>query len=473
MSIPILSIAQMRQWEQATWAAGKTEQQVISLAGKAVGRQAMQMTKDRARILILAGKGHNGDDARLAAEHISDRDLRLIDVVDPSATAADLPAVACDGVDLIIDGLFGIGLNRALDAGWVHLIEAINQTGIPVLAVDVPSGLNADTGVSCGAVIQAAVTLTLGAPKLGMFAPQAANWVGQLLVAPDIGLLKCPFTTEFYWVERQDFHSFPLARKVNTHKGIYGHLAVIAGSLGYHGAAVLAARGALRAQPGLVTVFPQESVYSPVAAQSQACMVLPWSSELRLPDSVTTVLVGPGLADPRISERFKTDIARLWQDSDLGMVVDASALEWLPSGSIPHDAVRCITPHPGEAARMLNTSTSAIQADRPGSVRRLSQQWGNCWVVLKGHQTLIGRQQGSIQVNSTGNPHLAQGGSGDLLSGYLAGLLAANHQQADVGQIVRYAVWQHGATADQLQASGKAWTIDDLAQLLGSCLTSR
>jgi hydroxyethylthiazole kinase-like uncharacterized protein yjeF len=226
---------------------------------------------------------------------------------------------------------------------------------------------------------------------------------------------------------------------------------------------VLAARGAQRARPGLITVFPQPNVYVPVASQLQAAMVRPFEMDFR-PEVCTTLLVGPGLAAADLPERLGTLVARLWVDSELPMVVDASALDWLPLGdSTPRDSIRVITPHPGEAARLLGCQAADVQADRPKSLRDLSARCGGCWVALKGQHTLVGRAEGDLYVNSSGNPGLAQGGSGDVLAGYVAGWLAQPAVQQDVLTTLRYAVWQHGAAADALTAENLAWTVEDLA----------
>ena len=184
---------------------------------------------------------------------------------------------------MLIDGLFGIGLDRPLDDGWKKFITAVNQSRIPVLAVDVPSGLNADTGEVQGAAIEAAVTLTVGAPKTGLLAQNAWPFVGRLEVATDVGLVPCPHPSsrdDLNWTLPEDFAGFPPRRAVAAHKGSFGHLMVVAGSFGFHGAAVLAARGAQRAQPGLVTLFTQEDVYHPIASQLQAVMVNLWKPEI-------------------------------------------------------------------------------------------------------------------------------------------------------------------------------------------------
>ena len=150
------------------------------------------------------------------------------------------------------------------------------------------------------------------------------------------------------------------------------------------------------------------------------------------------------------------------------MVVDASALAWLMPHAFERNVARVLTPHPGEAAVLLKQSVAQVLANRELAVREISRRFGNCWVVLKGHQTLVGRTDGEIYANLSGNPHLAQGGSGDLLAGYIAGLLAQPALQADPGRTIRYAVWQHGAAADYLQASRKNWIIEDLADELGN-----
>jgi hydroxyethylthiazole kinase-like uncharacterized protein yjeF len=372
---------------------------------------------------------------------------------------------------LIIDGLFGIGLDRPLADDWKKFIETVNRSGIPVLAVDVPSGLNADTGepTSPGAAIEAAVTLTIGAPKTGLLAQNACPFVGRLEVADDVGLIPCPHTSELNWTLPEDFMNFPPHRSVSGHKGAFGHLGIIAGSFGFRGAAVLAARGAQRAQPGLITLFTQESVYHVVAAQLQAAMVNLWTPDFRLPDTMSAVLVGPGLAAPGLAEVMSpTTTRRIWRDSLLPIVVDASTLDWLPMGTSARNAIRVLTPHPGEAARLLNMTKQQVQANRPKALREISRRFGNCWVVLKGYQTLVGRNDGEIFVNPSGNPHLAQGGSGDVLAGYLAGLLAQRSLQADIGKLIRFAVWQHGATADALQADRANWVIADLVEGLGN-----
>jgi ADP-dependent NAD(P)H-hydrate dehydratase / NAD(P)H-hydrate epimerase len=468
MPVPILTVAQMREWEQATWAAGQTEAEVICCVGQIVARRVLQLTRSGDSILILAGKGHNGDDARLAQPHLAGREVHLLNVSDPVTGLTELMSLLKRRPALIIDGLFGIGLNRPLDGPWTWLIDFVNAAGVPILAVDVPSGLDADTGVTPGVAIQASLTLTLGAPKRGLLAASAVAFVGRLEVAPEIGLAACSHSSETNWTLTDDFIGYPPPRPVASHKGTFGHLVIAAGSPGYHGAAVLAARGAQRAQPGLITLLTSENVYQPVAAQLQAVMVSTFQTGLRLLGTGSAILFGPGLAALALSDESKLTLRRLWKVSPLPIIVDASALDWLPLKDYTSpDAIRVITPHPGEAARLLQTSVQQVQSNRPKALRELSRRLGNCWVVLKGHQTLIGRSAGEVCVNSSGNPHLAQGGSGDVLAGYLGGLLAQPALQTDPLKTIRYGVWQHGAAADCLNDKRQGWTMEDLVEELG------
>jgi len=167
MPIPVISIAQMREWERAKLAAGQTEAEVIRRVGTVLARRALELTHPDDTILILAGKGHNGDDARAAREFLTDRRVKVLDVIAPESNLLELEQALSQKPALILDGLFGIGLNRPLAGDWKKFIETVNRSGISILAVDVPSGLNASTGepTSPGAAIEAAVTMTIGAPK--------------------------------------------------------------------------------------------------------------------------------------------------------------------------------------------------------------------------------------------------------------------------------------------------------------------
>jgi len=413
----------------------------------------------------LAGKGNNGGDTRLAAEQIKGRKVTLAEVSGQDCLP-EIQEVLDGGPALVVDGLFGIGLNRELVGDWVELVEAVNASGLTVLAVDAPSGLNADTGEPMGVAVRADVTITFGAPKLGLLENHAAEFVGRLETAADIGLIQCPEQTGLNWVLPEDFDDFPPERPVNSHKGTFGHLGIIAGSMGFHGAAVLAARAAQRAQPGLITLLTPKNVYHPVASQLREQMVHPWTVDSigRLA-KCTALLAGPGLADEELPKGLRNEIIRLWREDERPMVLDASALDWLKPMKKTGDHTRVITPHPGEAARLLGVSSVALQAGRCAALRKLASQC-DCHVVLKGAHTLIGESAGDICINSSGNPYLAQGGSGDVLSGFIGGWLAQPWTHVASKRALTYAVWRHGRAADWMSSQAEGWGMDELVTAL-------
>jgi len=467
MSIPVVSSQQMREWEQATWASGQTEAEVIGRVGQQVAARARQLTRAGDTILLLAGKGHNGDDVRAAASHLEARRVELLEM--PADTG--LPALAAKLAEtpaLIVDGLFGVGLDRPLSAAWQSIIAAVNAAGRPVLSVDLPSGLNADTGGHFGAVIHATVTLTIGAPKAGLLAPAALEAVGRLEVAHAVGLIPCPFQSELNVILPGDFANYPPARSIAGHKGTHGRLTILAGSLGYHGAAVLATRGAQRARPGLISLHTPESVYYPIAAQLQSAMVHVWAPSFNPPDDIDGLLAGPGLAALNLPAEVRMTIRRSWRVGQHSMVVDASGLDMLAPEPFPKNVIRVMTPHSGEAARLLRINPESVQANRVATLREISKRFAGCWVVLKGHHTLIGRAEGDIFVNTSGNPWLGQGGTGDVLAGFMAGLLTQPDLKADPAKAICHAVWEHGAAADRLQSRCGNWTAEELAAEIGN-----
>jgi NAD(P)H-hydrate epimerase len=467
MPVPIISVEQMRAWECATWSAGVEQDLVIRKAGRAAAEVVRPLIKPGDRVLVLAGKGHNGDDACRMAENLTMARVELLRIHEPGAALSALMK-ASPGANLVVDGLFGIGLNRPLSAEWVHLINAVNEAGKFVVAVDVPTGLNADTGESLGAVLRANVTITLAGVKRGLLASAARAMVGRIVAVPDIGLIPCPIDSPETWIIPGDFQHWPPNRPAQAHKGTFGHVVILAGSLGYHGAAVLAARGAEQARPGLVTLVTQPDVFLPVASQLTATMVHPWTTQWQLPVSTTAIVIGPGLAAENIPPPFRQWVSTLWQDANMPMVVDASALDWLPRDrKLTVSAGRVITPHPGEAARLLGVSPRQIQAERRPMAVELARRMGGCHVILKGQETVIADENGLVQVNSSGNPDLAQGGAGDILAGFLGGLLAPPGQAAPFAQVLGYAVWRHGHAADQLSRTHRAWIITELPGSLG------
>lgn len=466
MPIPVLTVEQMRAWETASWAAGIRAIDVIAQVGRRIGDWLLTHSTPEDAFIFLAGRGHNGDDARAASHWIGwRRNQRMISVTDPIAAAAEiaaeLPRAAARAPRVwVIDALFGIGLNRPFTRPWCQLIEELNRQtagrAFRVVAVDVPSGLTDDTGGTAGALVIATDTLTVGAPKRGLVGLAAA---GRIEVLTDIGLAPAGGPHEpaspLDWCTEADFTNFPPRRLTAAHKGTQGHLLIVAGSPGYHGAAVLAARAALRAGPGLVTVVCDPAAYGPVAAQLAQPMVHAWREGFAPPVSVTAAVVGPGLAAPELPPGLQRWVQSLWRDFPGPVLADATALDWLPGRPTPA-APRILTPHPGETARLLGVSTQSVQADRVSAVRELSQRF-RALAVLKGYQTLIA-DAATTTVNPTGNAGLAQGGTGDVLAGFIGGWLARG---IPAERAVAYGVWAHGAAADRL-TSHSTWTTEEL-----------
>lgn len=462
---PVLSVAAMRAWEAASWAAGVGPSDVIRSVGAGLANWIRSRFPSGGRVLLLCGRGNNGADVRAAADLLPGWEVDLVEVIDPGPALARLRSALAARPALVVDGLFGIGLNKPLAGAWVALVSLVNDAGLDVLAMDVPSGLDADTGEIRGAAIEARWTLTVGAPKRGLLEARAARWVGRLEVLSDVGLIQWreDLTGKDGWMgAAREFAGWPPRRDPAGHKGAFGHVCLFAGNVGYHGAAVLAARAALRARPGLVTVVTPAGCLFPVASQLAAVMVHPWRDGMDLPARTTCVLFGPGLAG-HLPRGLVECLRRLWSGSPLPVVADASGLDHLPAGGGPAGALRVVTPHPGEAGRLLGIGTDVVEADRSRSVRRLSERIGGGIAVLKGRGTLVMQAGGEPWLNPTGNVGLAQGGTGDVLAGFLAGSLAQPGLAVEALRTVRGAVFRHGEAADQLEARGEPWSAEDLA----------
>ena len=491
MPIPVISVADMRSWEEATWASGIRESEVIGRVGRAIADWLLSRTHSSDSILIVAGKGHNGDDGRAAFKCLlsAERDASLLEVRNPEQAAGRLEQALSRRPSVILDCLFGIGLNRSLSMAWQSVIRRINQDGAMVVAVDVPSGLNAQTGFSMGGGVRADYTLTVGAPKAGMLTSQARPFVGYVRVLHEVGLLSNFFSASqfgepskrgdsgngqneepacghsLFFSQEEDFLGFPPPRRAMDHKGSFGHLAILAGSRGYHGAAVLAVCGAMRACPGLITLSTTPECYLPAAAHLQQAMVEPCGEFWQPSAKATGILVGPGLAGKDVPDRFMEQLRRLWREDERPVLVDASALDWLPQG-VETAGLRGITPHAGEAARLLKCGPADVNENPVDCLWELSSQFGDCWVVLKGAHSLVGRKQGPVFFNATGTPGLAQGGSGDVLAGFLAGLLSQPRCQNDPETALRCGVWRHGEAAERLQQTRNNWTVEELPAAL-------
>lgn len=416
MSVPIYTTADIRRIEAA---AGDVRPPLMERAGLAAADLAVRLCADRGGdILVLAGPGNNGDDARIAARILQERFFRITLLT--AEDAARLPQTRRWA--LIIDGLFGIGLARDVEGAYAALVEYANAQHCPVLALDIPSGLASDTGRVLGVGLRATHTLTFIAQKPGLLTLDGPDLCGEVSVA-DLGLDVRTLVPPGGWVAGPELLRHSLKpRPLNFHKGDAGSIAVIGGAAGMCGAALLAGRAALRLGAGRVYVGLLDHNapgFDPIALELM----------LRHPDEtlgldLDALVVGPGLGQ---GERAETLLGAVLA-SDIPCVLDADALNLLaPSADLRDACTRrkadtIITPHPAEAARLLGTNTRSIQNDRLAAARLLRERF-NAHVVLKGNGSVLVAQDGHWFINTSGNSGMASAGMGDVLSGMLGALL--------------------------------------------------
>ncbi|MBN1850353.1 MAG: NAD(P)H-hydrate dehydratase [Deltaproteobacteria bacterium] len=443
---------------------------------------------ESARIMTICGRGNNGGDGYVMARYLHQAGLRIIVVIlskyekitgdarinldiirkmgleihyaDNSDQWQTLYPLLNDS-DYIIDGILGTGLNAPVQGLYARIIQDVNTSEKPVMAVDIPSGLNADTGQVMGVAIQADLTATFGFPKLGQFLYPGADLVGRL-ARVDICIPKMVLdqTTPRYWlVEPDDFSHHFHSKKWDTHKGDRGHVLILAGSTGKTGAAVLTAMGALRAGAGLVTVgIPKslnpileikltEAMTVPLPETDQGSLSRAAQKDIeQLMQGKTALVIGPGLSThPETSALVREIISHY----HLPMVIDADGLNAL-QGRLDvlsaHADQIILTPHPGEMGRLIGKKNSDIQSDRIGTASAFVKENG-CYLVLKGARTIIAEPDGLIHINPTGNPALSSGGTGDVLTGVIGGFLAARWPMTDASVA---GVYLHGLAADFL-----------------------
>ncbi len=464
------------------------------------------------RVSVLSGRGNNGGDGFVVARLLdsADAEVRIFALCDAESVTDDaavnlgvlrrlgLPVthVVFDedwraahqealSADVLVDALVGTGLRRPLEGLLRAVVLDVNATKIPVVSIDLPTGLASDESSPPGDAIEAALTVTLGAPKLSLLARPAATLAGDLVVA-DIGI---PATViEDLPGERldlltpEDVGPMIPPRPPEGHKGSFGHVLVVAGSVGKTGAAVLAARGALRAGAGLVTIAVPECCLAQVASLAPEYMTLPLPDsqqggigaaalEALLTQSCDAIAIGPGIGtDPEVA----TVVSGLLARTTRPLVLDADALNVLAScpGAFPVSGDTSVarpaivlTPHPGEMARLTGLTTAEVQDDRISVARRFATAHG-VTVLLKGAHTLIASPDGSVAINPTGNPGMATGGTGDVLTGVVAAWLA---QLRRVDIACQVAVYTHGLAGDlAADAQGEAGLIaTDLVDYLG------
>ena len=479
----ILTAAQMREVDRRTAELGVPGLVLMENAGHRVVEFLVDhyAPLHSQRIVVLCGKGNNGGDGMVVARQLHTRIRpRSLDVVlagDPGEMKGDaaanykmLQAVGCpisfeikpamETATLIVDALLGTGIHGPATGKALEMITAVNERFplAEVVSVDIPSGLDSDSANPPGPAVHANHTVTFTAPKPCQVLSPACELVGKLYVAqigspPD--LYEKDSTIFLALSEPAVFAQLFRPRVRDSNKGLYGHVLVIAGGRGKTGAAAMSGIGALRAGAGLATVASAESAIAQIASHAPELMTEPLpetadgSISMRVMDQLSglvekknVVALGPGMGrNPETAQLIR----RLVNELPRPMVVDADGLNALDAKNLRSPAPRMLTPHPGEMARLTNSTVAEVQADRIGCARGFAQQQG-VYLVLKGNCTVVAAPDGRAWINPTGSPAMATGGTGDVLTGMIAGLVAQFPDQLDTALLA--AVYLHGRSGE-------------------------
>ena len=509
----ILNAEQMREADRRTVQdIGLASLVLMENAGRQVVAAIESLYSDLAdrSVAIVCGKGNNGGDGFVVARTLHQRGVdvsvfvigKIIEIKGDASinleilgrigqtvvevadeTAWELHGMEVTGHDLIIDAMFGTGLSAPLTGFYETVVADLNEAGVPIVSIDMPSGMSADTSDLIGDAIDATVTVALGAPKLPLVLPPAESKSGEVVVA-DIGIPADIFDQlegpHIELLTREQMRPLIPARAVDAHKGDFGHVVVVAGSMGKTGAAVLCAQGALRSGAGLVTVASPRSCQTTIAAHGVEYMTegldetpdgtVHFSAAAAVLGIEADVIVaGPGLGR---GEGVTTFIRELIDKYDGPLVLDADALNAFadePSllvGREGRDVI--ITPHPGEMARLVGCSVEDLQADRIGIATDFARRH-KLYVVLKGYRTLVVTPAAKVFVNPTGCAGMATGGTGDVLAGMLAGWLG---QLLDAEAACCLAVYLHGSAGELADADNGevSMTAADLVEHIGDAV---
>ena len=480
---PVVTGSEMREIDRlSSEEHGISGDQLMERAGRGAAEAILERFPRHVRdgVVLVAGKGNNGGDALVIARRLRRAKVRcrVFLAADPGSLTEDagrnldrwrkarrrveplgsggqpdfLDALSSCG--LVVDALFGTGLRGELRDPGLSIVRAMNLAPCPIVAIDVPSGLDADRGVPVGEAVQASMTVTFAFPKIGLLLHPGVELAGEVAVV-DIGVAPEAVASVAPMQELLTSAgvgaTFP-GRPAESHKGSHGHVLVIGGSSGMEGAALLAGRAALRAGAGLVTLGTPAGFIDRGRTPELMVRLMPeaWKgAEVALPGLLTgktAVVFGPGLGDTRERRR----LARWIVDHvDPPLVIDADGLNALANRKrliARRRGATILTPHPGEAGRLLGCATAAVQNDRPLAVRALARETGAI-VVLKGAGSLIATPDGRLAINPTGNPGMGSGGMGDVLAGIAGALLA---QGLPAGEAATTAVFWHGFAANEV-----------------------
>lgn len=451
-------------------AASKSGCEMFTLmerAGEAVFRQCQHLLPNTEVYLVLVGQGNNAGDGYVAACNARQAGKRVIlcaveperkldgdagraqqNWLDTGGTIEAFDEEKLSSAGLVIDALLGTGINTYIRNEFAHIIDKVNEADVPVVSIDVPSGLDANSGQSMGRCVQADVTVTLVGIKPGLTTGAGKQSCGQL-VFEDLGISKAfsaiakPFAS---WLDIEQFKGMG-PRDIHSHKGTYGRLLCIGGNKGTAGAIRLASEAALRAGAGMVRAFVHEKSIIQVSAGRPELMVTSEALEDAL-QWATCVVIGPGLGQDDWAQQAFEVAMKHCQSEEKPMVIDADALNLLSRQATAFTIASCIlTPHAGEAARLLGVSVDDVETERFNYAKQCAERY-HATCVLKGAGTIIDNEN-SVAVCRHGNPAMATAGSGDVLSGILGALLA---QGLDTELASRYGVTLHARAGDDLAA---------------------
>ena len=473
MSLPaeVYSVESVRRIDHvAINEAGIAGYELMTRAAQSALDEALAAFPDARRWQIVCGGGNNGGDgyalARLAGERgiaVSVLALSAPDRLQGDAKTAYLDYEAAGGIttgwegaldadaELLVDALLGSGLQRDVGGRYADAVDAMNGHGAPVLALDIPTGINGDSGAIMGKAVRAALTVTFVGLKRGLFLDRGPACVGRLRFAGlDIPAeCRAAVPADMLRISDAALAGALPRRPRNAHKGDFGHLLVIGGGPGMPGAVRLAGEAALRSGAGLVSIatFPGHEAAIVAGRPELMCHAIERPDDLGpLLERATTIALGPGLGTGDWSAKmFEVAVG-----SALPMVIDADGLNLLAGSGYRNDN-RVLTPHPGEAARLLGTSTGEIQADRRDSVSALQQKYGGT-IVLKGAGSLVSSQTGPVWLCTAGNPGMSAPGMGDVLTGIVGALLA---QGLDTETAAVVGTEVHARAGDAAAATGE------------------
>ena len=481
----LYTAAQVRELDRiAIGEAGIPAYTLMTRAGEACWETLQARWPEARSLLVLCGTGNNGGDgfvvARLALA--ASWQVQVLQLGEPERLQGDALRAHADFLaaggqvaaftadtgleaDIIVDAMLGTGVDRPLAGDWQVAVERVNRSARPVLAVDLPTGLQADTGAVSGAAIHADVTVTFIGRKAGLYTGAGPDYTGETcftdLGVPAAVYQQVPAAGQL--VRQAPLGPLAGPRIRTAHKGRHGHVLVIGGGEGMAGAARLAGEGALRSGAGLVTVatHPVHAAFVGAACPELICHGVASGQELRaLIKAASVLLVGPGMGQSGWAQSLLSAVL----ESPLPLVIDADALNLL-AGAPARRPHQVLTPHPGEAARLLHQDTAAIQCDRFAAARALTEQYGGT-TVLKGAGTVIHADGQLPVVCAAGNPGMATAGMGDVLAGVIAALIA---QGMDISAAAVAGVCTHACAGDAAAARGERGMLarDVIAELRG------